>query len=279
MNKLHIITVATSNEGYYNALNNNPHNINIITLGFGQKWNGFTMKYELTKEYLNNLNDDDIVVFTDAYDVLLLQDSNTIINKFKSFNKPIVISKDAEPHSLIIMYIHSRIFKKCNNTKINSGLYIGYVWALKLLFDEMYREYYCNDDQIMLINICNSPFFDKYITIDYNSILFYTTFGGYGILNYNFTPGFDSNIINNKLIVKKTNEEPSFIHGPGNTNLDLLTNIYNLPKNKIRSKLDKVIIYSSPHYIKYYFQDILLAFIILIILYCFYPINYFNVIR
>lgn len=271
MNKLHILTVATHNEGYYNALN---YNINLITLGFGQKWTGFTMKYDLTHKYLYTLDDNDIVVFTDAFDVLIIQDSGTIINKFKSFNKPIVISKDGDPHSLIIMYIHSRIFKKCNNTKINSGLYIGYVWALKLLYEQIYKEYNYNikhnDDQIMLINICNNTdFFNKYITIDYDSILFYTTFGGYGILNYNFTPGIDSNIINNKLIVKKTNQEPSFVHGPGNTNLDLLTNLYNLPKNINRSKLDKVIIYSSPQYIKYYIQDILLAIIILIILYYF----------
>ena len=55
-------------------------------------------------------------------------------------------------------------------------------------------------------------------------------------------------------------------------NLDVipcLDNLYNLPKNINRSKLDKVIIYSSPQYIKYYLQDILLALIILIMLYYF----------
>jgi len=266
MNKLHIVTVATNNEGYYDALNKKENNI--ITLGFGQKWTGFTMKYDLVKEYLNILNDNDIVVFTDAYDVLLLQDSDTIINKFKTFNKPIVISKDAEPHSLIIMYVHSRIFKKCNNTKINSGLYIGYVWALKLLYNEIYKQQDSNDDQIILINICNNPsFFDKYIAIDCDNLLFYTTFGGYGILNYNFVPGFDSDIINDKLIIKKTNQEPSFVHGPGNTNLDLLIDLYKLPKNKKRSKLDKILIYSSPQYIKYYLQDMLSGLIFLTIFY------------
>jgi hypothetical protein len=282
MNKLHILTVATHNEGYYNALNYNAnkYNINLTTLGFGQKWTGFTMKFDLINKYINTLDDNDIVVFTDAFDVLIIQDSNTIINKFKSFNKPIVISKDGDPHSLIIMYIHSRIFDKCNNTKINSGLYIGYVWALKLLYEQIYKELNNIDDQIILINICsNNDFFNKYITIDYNSILFYTTFGGYGILNYDFTLGFDSNIINNKLIVNTTNQEPSFVHGPGNTNLDLLTDLYNLPKNINRFKLDKVLIYSKPFYLKYYINDILLSIgiILIIFLIMIKPINYFSI--
>jgi len=263
MNKLHIITVATKNEGYYDALINNIHKINIITLGFGQKWTGFIMKFNLINEYLNNLDNNDIVIFSDAYDVLLLQDSDTIINKFKSFNKPIVISKDAEHNSLLGIYFQSRIFSKCKNTYINSGLYIGYVWALKLLFDEIYKYKNSNDDQIMLINICNnSSFFDKYIAIDYDSLLFYTTSGGYGIINFNYTSGIDSDIINNKLIIKKTNQEPSFVHGPGNTNLDLLTNIYKLPSNKSRNKLDKVFIYSNPEYLKYIIYDILISLII-----------------
>jgi hypothetical protein len=103
MNKLHIITVATNNEGYYNALNNNLHNINIITLGFGQKWNGFTMKYDLTKKYLNNLNDNDIVVFTDAYDVLLLQDSNTIINNPVTVTSNLTISGISQFQNNIIV--------------------------------------------------------------------------------------------------------------------------------------------------------------------------------
>jgi uncharacterized protein YneR len=274
MSNLYVLTVATHNEGYYDALKISAqrNNLNLITLGFGQKWRGFLMKYDLTKNYLNSLDDNDIVVFVDAYDVLILQNYNTIIEKFKSFNKPIVLSQDATPRSLFLKYFHTRIFGQCNNTHINSGLYIGYVWALKILFNQMCKYNDCNnkqnDDQIMLTNTCNQhAFFKKYLTIDYDSILFYTTMGGYGILNYNFSPGIDSDIINNKLIVKKSNQEPCFIHGPANTNLDKVAKIYNLPQNKsIRDELYKATVYLKPLYIKYFINDLLLPILIIAII-------------
>jgi hypothetical protein len=124
MNNLHIITVATKNDGYYNALKQSAinNNINLITLGFGQKWTGFMLKFNLIKDYLNQLNDNDIVGFVDAYDVLILQDTNIIINKFKSFNSPIILSKDCKLNSLLSMYIIPRLFDKCGDIYINSGL-------------------------------------------------------------------------------------------------------------------------------------------------------------
>jgi hypothetical protein len=271
MSNLYILTVATHNEGYYDALKISAerNNLNLITLGFGQKWKGFIMKYDLTKNYLNSLNDNDIVVFVDAYDVLILQNYDTIIEKFKSFNKPIILSQDANPHSLFLKYFHPKIFDQCNNTRINSGLYMGYVWALKLLFNQMCKYNDCNnkenDDQIMLTNTCNQPtFFNKYLAIDYDSLLFYTTMGGNGFLNYNFSPGIDSDIIDKKLIIKKSNQEPSFIHGPANTNLDLVAKIYNLPKNKSkRDELSKAKVYLKPLYIKYFINDLLFPILII----------------
>jgi hypothetical protein len=271
MSNLYVITLATKNEGYYEALKVGAkrNNINLITLGWGQKWTGFMMKIDLIKEYLNNLNNNDIVVCSDAYDVLIFQDADTIINKFKSFNKPIVLSIDGKANSLLQIWFQSRVFDKCNNIHICAGLYMGYVWALKLLFNHMCKYNDCgnknNDDQIMLTNICNTPsFYNKYMAIDYDSLIFYTTFGGYGLINFDYTPGINSDIINNKLIIKKTNQEPSFVHGAADTNIDLLIKVYNLHTNKnSRDKLSKAIIYVKPNYYKYYINDVLILLLII----------------
>ena len=44
----------------------------------------------LWRDYLNTLDDNEIVMINDAYDVVILEDGETIIKKFKSFNKNIV---------------------------------------------------------------------------------------------------------------------------------------------------------------------------------------------
>ena len=70
-NKLKNITVAThKNKGYYKILEESckRNDIDFIVLGFGQKWEGFTMRWKLWDNYLNKLNDNDIVMINDAYE-------------------------------------------------------------------------------------------------------------------------------------------------------------------------------------------------------------------
>jgi hypothetical protein len=93
------------------------------------------------------------------------------------------------------------------------------------------------DDQMMLTNVCNNnDFFNKYIDIDNNYIIFYTTVGSG--FSSTYSPDSNSDIINNKLIINNTNQEPSFVHGPNYTKLDLILNTYNLPLNNNYNRND-----------------------------------------
>jgi hypothetical protein len=277
MSNFHILTLATKNDGYYNALvkSAKKNNIDLVTLGFGQKWSGFTMKINLINEYLKSLPDNDIVVISDAYDVILLQNASNILKKFKSFNKPIVISKDAQGN-FIFSYMQSKVYKKCNNVQICAGLYMGYVWAIKLLYSEMCKNNNCiennKDDQMMLTNVCNNnDFFNKYIDIDNNYLIFYTTVGSG--FSFTYSPDSNSDIINNKLIINNTNQEPSFVHGPNYTKLDLILNTYNLPLNNNynRNITEKLFIYFKYEYLQYYITDILIFILILTLIIYFIP--------
>lgn len=271
MSNFHVLTLATKDDGYYNALSISAKNnhINLVTLGFGQKWTGFTMKINLMKNYIESLPDDDIVVISDAYDVIILQDSHTILNKFYSFNKPIVISRDANPNFLISRYFQYKAFKPCNNNYICAGLYMGYVWAIKLLYAEMCKNNNCiendKDDQIMLSNTCNNnDFYNKYINIDTEYKIFYTTIGS-SIFDPSYTSGLDSYISKNKLLIKNTNEEPSFVHGPNYTNLNIILKTYNLPidsKSK-RSIHDKLFVYLKYDFLKLFVNDVLILLLII----------------
>ena len=278
MEKLHIVTVATHDDGYYQSLLQSAknNNLDIVTLGWGQKWTGFIMKVNLLKEYINNIDDNDIVVFVDAYDVLILENEQSIRNKFYSFKKPLVLSVDCKPPFFLIKYLYSVLFKRCNNENINAGLYMGYVWAIKILIKELCnnKKMLCDspdvDDQMLLINVCNkSDFYDKYITIDTNKILFYNTFGNSNANNLYQDFNFDEShmIVNNKLVLKNTNLSPSFIHGPGNANLNSICKLYNLPilnQNK-RDVVYRLKLYTKPLYIRIFAIELLYYYIILLI--------------
>ena len=178
-----VICVATEKNGYYNSLEESArrYNFELITLGLGMKWGGFTMKFDLMNKYLQKLKDDDIVLFIDAYDVFINNNSRNLTEVFKQFNKPILFSSEfTNPNHSNIFVLEHIVFKKCKNTIINSGCYMGYVHALKELFNLVCKVNDCTnhklDDQKILNQLCNShsDFFNKNIAIDYSGRIFYT---------------------------------------------------------------------------------------------------------
>jgi len=62
------------------------HGKTLHILGYDEKWKGFTWKYKLMKEFIQNLSDDEILVFMDGYDVLFISNNN-LETKFKSLTK------------------------------------------------------------------------------------------------------------------------------------------------------------------------------------------------
>jgi hypothetical protein len=286
MDKLHIITVATHDDGYYKALLKSAknNNINLTTLGWGQKWAGFTMKTNLIIEYIKLLNDNDIIVVIDAYDVIILDNEENIKKKFYSYNKPILLSRDGDSINFILAWSQEKIFKFCNNEKINAGMYMGYVWAIKKLLDRLCKNKNmpCTssdaDDQILLTNVCkNTEFYDKYIAIDTKKLIFYNTYGNSNIhsLYQDFEFNESNRIVNNKLFLEDTKTFPSFIHGPANTNLNSICKLYKLPilKENNRDIIYRAKVYLKVQYLKYLMDDILyyigcvVLIVILVILY------------
>jgi uncharacterized protein YlzI (FlbEa/FlbD family) len=274
MDNIQLVTVATHNEGYYNALKKSSQNngYNLITLGWGKKWEGFIMKYKLLIENLNNFNDNDIIILIDAYDVIVTGSKNEVLEKFKKFNKPIVLSKDAKPDNIILNYLHSKIFNTCHQTNICAGLIMGYVWAFKKLIQMMCGKNLekCQqlhlDDQMMLINVCNNKeFYNKYITIDFKNELFYNITGVVDAM-INISELFT--IKNNRLYVKNTDISPCFIHGPGSIDLNNICNFYNLPlgKKTPRDFLYRIKLYTKPQYLSRFTNEITMIIIFVLIL-------------
>jgi len=149
----------------------------LVILGLNTKWDGFFTKYKLFNEYLSNLNDDDIVCFLDAYDVLPTKKINTLYEKFVS-----TIQKYPDTKMILAYEKFNNVFLECaaevcfgsvNGIRINSGTYIGYVKNIKNILKSMIDKYNTNtsDDQTALTQYANN--FPQHIYIDINKEFFF----------------------------------------------------------------------------------------------------------
>lgn len=256
--KIFAVTVATHDEGYYKDLVESckRNNIDLIVLGYGQKWQGFSFKFSLMKEFVDGLtNDDDIVIFLDGYDIISTQNISVIKKRFLEFNSPLVFSVEKlyKTNNYPLAYTRDKIFGHCPKAHVNSGAYMGYVYALKNLYSYICENFDCNDpsfskldDQMIFTSICNNDnYVNKYIKFDYNFYIFYTIPfppNFIFLVNNVFKP--DENlheIKDGKLYLKPSNISPCFIHGNGNVNMDFLIDLYKLPKVKVKREFFTII--------------------------------------
>ncbi len=165
MSKLHIITVATHDDGYFPVLvkQMKDAHIHYHILGYGQKWKGWTWRTQLILNYLKNHNPDDIVMVIDGYDVLVVGNEKDIIRKYNEFNTDIVFGIHlslSQDFSIFVKYITHPIirsyFKTNNEHMMNGGSFMGKAKTLIIIYEKMIK--YCmetgtTDDQIALNNI------------------------------------------------------------------------------------------------------------------------------
>jgi hypothetical protein len=110
----------------------------LIILGMNTPWKGYITKINLLLEYLNTIDENNIVCVIDAYDVLPTKNINTLENKFLEFkkNNPNVkiIMGHEKPDNFIMNFIGDTFFGKLlNNVRLNAGQYIGYVKDIKYI--------------------------------------------------------------------------------------------------------------------------------------------------
>lgn len=155
------------------------HNLNLNILGMNdtrlQEWgDNLWVKLDYLKTVLNTINDKNTaILFTDAYDVICTGGMDDIITKFKTLQSPIVFS--AERQCFPITFKEQYIKCGCTpNLKsfpyLNSGAFIGYVWAFQEMFDNMSDYKTIGNDQ----TFCQYAFFKlpHLIKLDHNASIF-----------------------------------------------------------------------------------------------------------
>ena len=226
-----VLTVATEKRGYFYALEEScrRHGYDLVVLGLGQEWKGFSMKFQLIVDYLKNTDPNETIVVVDGYDTIMLQPSSILRQKINHL-PPDKVLFGKEQSNWHLFFQYGKTIKE--NVYINSGIYIGRVKSIRRLLENLCVENKCNkslEDQNMVNSYYKQTKDDK-IIIDTNSAII-----------FNFEP--DSNFFTTRPIIKKEDIAvqrnqilfygkigPCILHGKRNTDMDHVCELLELPK-------------------------------------------------
>lgn len=212
--KIHFATVATQSEGYLPVLEQQltEKNLKLNKLAMGKKWKGHMMKDLEMIDYLKTVDDEDIVVFLDGFDTLMLSSREEILEKFKSFNSKMVLSIENVGK---LSFIHDAVFEKINGYYFNAGLYMGRAKFMLNFLEDMYsNDYDKRSNQktwMKYLNRLNSINKLDGIKFDVNSDIF---------LNHSFTTNNYPYILDKRVFIYDS--KPCFIQGNGREDMSYI---------------------------------------------------------
>lgn len=152
--RMRIVAVATHKERMFDLFveSAHRHKIRLDILGMGETWRGFGWRWTLILAHLETVDDDELILVTDAFDTLILKDSDAFAAAFRALNAPIVFSKepDAAEFHPCARYYRWRLFGK--DPVVNGGTYMGTCGALRTFLRRLkYTD--TTDDQRLLTRL------------------------------------------------------------------------------------------------------------------------------
>lgn len=178
-----VISVITENdhEGLINFLKPSCefHNLELVVLTCKKKYTSHRIKDIILHEYLKGIDKNELILFTDAFDAYFIADENEIIDKYNSFNVPVVFSGEIAcwPDSTL----SERYPEDSHNFHfryLNSGGFIGRCGDIIDLIEKYYFGYRIDFSKHLWSNqyIWNQIYLkeQEVIKIDSNCEIFYT---------------------------------------------------------------------------------------------------------
>jgi hypothetical protein len=263
---MHIVTVATHSERYLPVLEKQVEdkNLKLVKLGMGKKYSGHSMKDLEMIEYLKGINKEDIVVFLDGFDSLMLANQGEVLEKFKALDAKLVLSVE---NVGMLRFIHATIFETIQDFYLNTGLYMGYAGFLLNFLQDMYKDNNFTHPSnqktwsTYLKGLEREKKFDG-IVLDKNSDIF---------LNHSFTTANYPYLKKDRLYLDKKTK-PCFIQGNGCEDMSHIINAtghkkYDIHKDtywrdKIKYSLRAVFKIYNPILTFYIYLIIILIFIL-----------------
>lgn len=265
--------VATHNSGYLDTLKHACHlyDIKLDILGWNKKWQGLHSKLDYWRDYVNNCDDNEIILLLDAFDVLIIASEDEITDKFLSFNCDIVFGVEI-PANRFQEYFYRKVFNPYSDEYLCTGTIIGYGRSLKTLFSSISTENTKLCDQRLVSDYISSNYenLDFTMKIDTSMSLFYTFPTKHNqLINLN-----DFYVSNKQVFNQKTLKRVYIIHGPFSINLNALCRELSYPlandihrTSIVKATFQKTYIYYETLYVSIYmFICCVIVFIILFIL-------------
>jgi hypothetical protein len=298
-----ILTVATKNEGYLDLLiqTAKKYRYEIKLLGRGLSWKGLAWKLELYITALEKIDEGELVVCVDGYDVVVVGPSEEMKTKFLSMNSPVIFSGQRYfPRQKLLRSLADKLMS--NNKKISfgktaglsdysrpcTGLFIGYAGRLLFLFKELIRieekEKIGNDQILLNIYYLRNP---SSIGIDFHCDLFQNLwrtenglYGKFSIENKNSEIEVMKKGDEHRIKNKYFNTEPFFLHAPFNLDIGSVLARLNLDSKKLSfgkgwSYSRYSLLYYIKRGIKFFWKEIVITFLIIVFLTFLIYIHYF----
>jgi hypothetical protein len=140
------LTVCTHDAGYFRALRESceRQDLPLTVLGFGQPWRGLNGKFQLVREALARRPPDRIVLFVDAFDVLLLQHRDVLRHRFDTLlltdgGGGVLFGVENPRGYAACEGVKRRVFGACGAKTVNTGVYMGRVDRLRPLLAALHR--------------------------------------------------------------------------------------------------------------------------------------------
>ncbi len=134
--RLHVCTVANRMHPNLEKLmiSCKENGIELEIIGMGKPYRNNTDKLRMMRSYCRQLPDDDLILFVDAFDVLILADKREIVSRFLAFDAPMVMSMEM---SCFPSYVTARFHPPTSSPfkYINTGGYIGWVKGVRSWLD------------------------------------------------------------------------------------------------------------------------------------------------
>lgn len=218
---MHIITYATHNSGYFSTLLQSYPDIKV--LGWGRTWKGLSDKIFAVMEFCRQCKPDDIVCFVDGFDSVILASKEeihkTYIEICSKTRKSMIVSRAGNAPNSLGKYVQDKLFGKCYQDRLNSGMFIGTASSI-LQFWSGYNRY--DDDQEYATRICKRV---DYLYIDTSCRLF-----------YNYSPVDNVRGEGRRIVV--FGEKPCIISAPTNRNITALLETIGMKVTYVRRTQD-----------------------------------------
>lgn len=210
LERFHVCTVASDPHPRLDQLIESckKHQIELDVLGMGLPYrkNGIKLLYMLS--YLEQWEDDEIILFIDAYDTLVLVDKEVILEKFLRADRPFIMGaeKNCAPNPDLAPHFERG---PTPFRFINTGTYIGYVKNIRAWLEALHpiNPYACDQYQTILHylrNLKNRSHFTLDVYCDFFLPLFNVNF---------FEVAIDPET--QRLICTTTQGEPCILHANG----------------------------------------------------------------